>query len=166
MKKIVLSGSVIFVFILYILSVNKQNVELLPIQTGNPTTVPLTNAPTAIPTPIDTNGPTTTVALTPVATANNGKYKDGSYTGSTEDAFYGNVQVKAIITNGMITDVQFLQYPNDRRTSVEINTQAMPLLKQEAITAQSANVDGVSGASATSPAFVRSLQNALDQAAK
>ena len=93
-----------------------------------------------------------------------GQYKNGTYTGSVADAFYGNVQVQVTISSGQITDVQFLQYPNDRSTSVYINSQAMPLLKQEAIQAQSANVSGVSGASATSAAFIQSLTDALSQA--
>ena len=91
-------------------------------------------------------------------------YKDGTYTGSVADAYYGNVQVQATISGGKITDVTFLQYPNDNGTSMYINSQAMPLLKQEAIAAQSANVDGVSGASETSPAFQQSLASALNQA--
>ena len=80
------------------------------------------------------------------------------------DAYYGNVQVQAVISGGKITAVNFLQYPNDRSNSIRINTQAMPYLQQEAIQAQSAQVDGVSGASATSAAFVQSLTVALNQA--
>jgi len=57
------------------------------------------------------------------------------------------------ISGGKITDVVFLQYPSDRRTSQMINSQAMPLLKEEAIQAQSVQVSGVSGASATSGAL-------------
>lgn len=91
-------------------------------------------------------------------------YKDGTYTGSVADAYYGNVQVQVAITGGKITNVTFLQYPNDNGTSMYINSQAMPLLKQEAIVAQSANIDGVSGASETSPAFQQSLASALNQA--
>lgn len=94
----------------------------------------------------------------------NGIYKNGQYTGDVTDAYYGNVQVKVIIGGGKITDVVFLDYPHDRRTSVMINTQAMPYLKTEAIQAQNANVDIVSGATATSQAFVQSLQSALAQA--
>ena len=90
-----------------------------------------------------------------------GLYADGSYTGTAADAYYGLVQVKAIIANGKIADVQFLQYPNDHSTSQEINSQAMPLLTQEAIQAQSANVSGVSGATETSIAFKQSLASAL-----
>lgn len=93
-----------------------------------------------------------------------GQYKDGSYTGSVQDAYYGSIQVQALIRNGKIADVIFLQYPNDNRTSVFINSQAMSMLKQEAIQSQSASVNGISGASATSPAFQQSLADALSQA--
>jgi uncharacterized protein with FMN-binding domain len=91
-------------------------------------------------------------------------YKDGQYTGTTADAYYGNIQVQATISGGKLTDVQFLQYPNDRQNSVEINSQAMPYLKQEAIQAQSAHVNTISGATDTSLAFVQSLSSALTSA--
>ncbi len=97
-------------------------------------------------------------------TATSGAFKDGTYTGPSVDAYYGYVQVQAIVSGGKLTNVQFLSYPNDRRTSQQINGQAMPLLTQEAISAQSANVDAVSGASDTSAAFVQSLGAALAQA--
>ncbi len=95
-----------------------------------------------------------------------GLYADGSYTGSAADAYYGTVQVKAVIQGSKITDVVFLQYPNDRSNSISINSQAMPLLTQEAIQAQSAQVDGVSGATFTSGAFKESLAAALALAKK
>ena len=91
-------------------------------------------------------------------------YKNGVYTGTEEDAFYGTVQVQATIENGKITNVTFLQYPNSNYTCIAINSQAMPYLKQEALQAQSANVDIVSGATDTSQAFIESLQAALEKA--
>lgn len=91
-------------------------------------------------------------------------YKDGTYTGSAADAYYGNVQVQATIQGGNITNVAFLQYPDTHSTSVQINTQAMPYLQQEAIQAQSATVNIVSGATDTSEAFQQSLASALTQA--
>jgi len=93
-----------------------------------------------------------------------GLYKNGTYNGSVQDAFYGLLQVQAVIANGKISDVIFLQYPNDNRTSQYVNAQADPMLKQEAIQAQSAQVNGVSGASASSQAFQASLADALAQA--
>ena len=91
--------------------------------------------------------------------------KDGSYTGSTVDAFlYGQVQVKAIVSGGKLTDIQVLQYPNHAGHSAELSSMALPQLKQEAIQAQSANVDAVSGATQTSQAFMVSLHSALAKA--
>ncbi len=91
-------------------------------------------------------------------------YKNGIFIGSVADAFYGSVQVQAIIANGKISDVQFLQHPSDRTTSIAINTYAMPNLKQEAIQSQGPNVDIVTGATQTSQAFIQSLTSALSQA--
>jgi len=111
--------------------------------------------------PIDNTSQSTTPAQSSNSSA---QYKDGSFTGSSEDAYYGNIQVKVIISNGKITDVIFLDYPQDNRTSLSINSQAQPMLKAEAISAQSANVDIISGASYTSMAFQKSLASALSQA--
>lgn len=98
------------------------------------------------------------------STMTSGKYMDGEYTGEVADAYYGNIQVKAVISGGKITDVIFLQYPNDQHESLEINGNAMPILKQEAIQAQSANVDIVSRATDSSNAFIQSMGSALKQA--
>jgi uncharacterized protein with FMN-binding domain len=91
-------------------------------------------------------------------------YKDGTYTGDVENAFYGNVQVAAVISGGKITAVNFLEYPNDNPNSQYINQQATKYLQQEAIQAQSAQVSTVTGATFTSQAFVQSLTSALSQA--
>lgn len=91
-------------------------------------------------------------------------YKDGSYTGSVADAFYGNIQVQVTISGGKISDISFLQAPNDNPNSQYINQQADPMLKQEAIQSQSANVDTITGATDSSMAFVQSLSAALNQA--
>jgi uncharacterized protein with FMN-binding domain len=107
---------------------------------------------------------TSTSSSSSGSTATTAAYKDGTYTGSEANAFYGTIQVQATISGGKLTDVQFLQYPNDRPNSVSVNQQAMPLLKQEAIAAQSAQVDAVTGATDTSQAFVQSLGSALSQA--
>jgi uncharacterized protein with FMN-binding domain len=95
------------------------------------------------------------------ASSGQGGYKDGTYTGPSVDVNYGLVEVQATVQNGKIAQVQFLQYPNDRRTSVQINTIAMPYLQQEALQVQSANVDIISGATLTSEGFQMSLQSAL-----
>ncbi len=111
-----------------------------------------------------TTDTSTTASTTNTTTVANALYKEGQYNGSIADAYYGNVQVRAIIQGGKLTDVQFLSYPNDRNQSIEINSRALPILKSEAIKAQSAQVDIVSGATNTSNAFINSLSSALSQA--
>jgi uncharacterized protein with FMN-binding domain len=124
-------------------------------------------ASTTAPINQDTNATLQPPAQPTAAPANPtaaGQYKDGQYTGTRVDAFYGWVQVQAVIQNGQIADVKFLEYPSDRRTSQRINSIATPWLTQEAIQAQSANVDIISGATLTSEAFAQSLQAALQTA--
>jgi uncharacterized protein with FMN-binding domain len=101
---------------------------------------------------------------TSTAAADNGGLKDGTYTGSSENAYYGRVQVKVTVASHRIAAVDVLDYPKDRRTSRYINSQALPLLQQEVIAANSANVDTISGATLTSEAYLRSLNRALSQA--
>ena len=115
-----------------------------------------TIAPVA-PPPV--NNPTPAPSIRP-----QGLYKDGTYTGTPADAYYGTVQVEAFIQNEQISDVRFLDHPQDRNRSVQINDRAMPILTSEAIQAQNANVDIVSGATDTSLAFRQSLASALAQA--
>jgi uncharacterized protein with FMN-binding domain len=122
------------------------------------TTTTVTTAPTATTTPVVTTAP---VAATTTTT---GEYKDGTYTGSVENAYYGNVQVQAVVSGGKLTDVTFLEYPSDNGHSQQINQRAAPVLKSEAISAQSAKVNTVSGATDTSEAFSQSLSSALSQA--
>ena len=181
MKKYLVSGGFIVVFGLYILfsnqsssmvnpSVPSQNPTPAPTPTPTPTPTPAptpipapTHAPPPVPNPTPVPVPTPTPAPVPTPKPA-AAFKDGTYTGRVADAFYGNLQVAAVIQGGNLVDVQFLQYPNDRGTSREINGASNPILKQEAIQAQSANVDIVSGATASSQAFQESLGNALAQA--
>lgn len=127
-----------------------------------PTAPQVAAAPTELPTQVPTQVPTAQPTSEPLASS--AIYKDGSYTGEVTDAYYGNVQVQAVIEAGKIASVQFLEYPNDRRTSIRINNVAMPYLVTEAIQAQTAQVDLISGATLTSEAFVQSLQSALERA--
>ncbi len=108
--------------------------------------------------------PSVAQPVTPPVARAQGTYRDGTYTGTAADAHYGTVQVQVMVAGGKIADVAFLNYPQGRGTSVRINSFAMPQLTQEAIAAQSAQVNGVSGASATSAAFRQSLASALAQA--
>lgn len=117
--------------------------------------------PTAVP---PTTAPPTAVPPAPSVANQSGQYKNGTFTGPEIDVQYGLIQVQVTIQNGKIASVQVPEYPNDRRTSVRINTIAVPYLQQEAIQAQSANVDLITGATLTSEGFQMSLQAALNQA--
>jgi uncharacterized protein with FMN-binding domain len=98
------------------------------------------------------------------STVAQGQYKDGTFTGPTTNAYYGQVQVQVVINGGKISAVTFLNYPQDRRTSQRINAYAVPQLQTEAVQAQTAKVNVVSGATLTSQAFMASLQSALNSA--
>ena len=80
------------------------------------------------------------------------------------DTRYGAVQVAITIAGGKITDVTVPQYPNTERRDEEINAQAIPQLISETTSAQSAQIDMVSGATYTSDGYTQSLQSAIDQA--
>jgi uncharacterized protein with FMN-binding domain len=77
---------------------------------------------------------------------------------------YGIVQVQVVMSGSTIQSVGFLQLTADDPRSEEINSQAAPILVQQTMQAQSANIDGVSGATYTSEGYQQSLQSALDQA--
>ncbi|MET8274218.1 FMN-binding protein [Streptomyces sp. NPDC005077] len=88
----------------------------------------------------------------------------GTFTGDPIDTQYGTVQVAATLSKGKITAVKVLQAPDQRGRDQEIAAYALPRLTQEAIGAQSAHIDAVSGATYTSQGYIQSLQSALDQA--
>jgi uncharacterized protein with FMN-binding domain len=85
-------------------------------------------------------------------------------TGSVAQTRWGPVQVQLAISNGTITDVAVVQYPNGNGRDEEINSQALPVLIQETEQAQNASIDMVSGATVTSTGYIESLQSALDRA--
>jgi uncharacterized protein with FMN-binding domain len=85
-------------------------------------------------------------------------------TGSSVDTRWGPVQVRLTISDGRITAVTVPVYPDANRKDQQINARALPILVQEALDAQNADIDMVSGATVTSEGYVRSLQSALDQA--
>jgi uncharacterized protein with FMN-binding domain len=104
------------------------------------------SAPSAAPAPASSGGTTRKIS------------------GDTVNTRYGPVQVQVTLAGSRITTVDVVKYPNEERRDREINSSALPLLNQEAISAQSAQIDVVSGATYTSDGYVRSLQSALDRA--
>ena len=87
-----------------------------------------------------------------------------TYTGDAVDTRWGPVQVQITVAAGKVTAAQAVQYPNNNGRDVEINSYALPVLSQEVVQQQSAQIDTVSGATVTSDGYLQSLQSALDQA--
>jgi uncharacterized protein with FMN-binding domain len=85
-------------------------------------------------------------------------------TGPVVSTRWGPVQVEITVEGGRLTDVAALQLPDGDRRSASISSRVEPTLRSQALTAQTANIDGVSGATYTSVAYARSLQAALDDA--
>ncbi|WP_393085491.1 FMN-binding protein [Streptomyces sp. LN704] len=85
-------------------------------------------------------------------------------TGDTVQTRWGPVQVRVTLKNAKITDVTAVSYPSDNSRDQEISSYAIPQLRREALAAQSAQIDSVSGASYTSDGYKQSLQSALDSA--
>ncbi|MDE2385523.1 MAG: FMN-binding protein [Alphaproteobacteria bacterium] len=107
-----------------------------------------------------------TAILAPQAQAAGLVLHDGTFDGGTYDAYFGPVQVEITVAGGKVVDSQAKVFPDHRRTSVAINRQALPYLKQEVVQAQSARINIISGATLTSRAYIKSLADALGQAAK
>jgi uncharacterized protein with FMN-binding domain len=85
-------------------------------------------------------------------------------TGQTVQTQYGPVQVQIVETGSRLTNVTPLQLPSDNSHSAEIAANAVPILRSEALKANSARIDVVSGATYTSDGYAQSLQSALDNA--
>jgi len=106
----------------------------------------------------------TTSASSGASSGTSGSKAAKSYTGAAVDTRWGTVQVRITVTNGKVTNSRAVQYPNDNGHDQEVNAYALPVLAQEAVAAQSASIDAVSGATVTSNGYIESLQSALDAA--
>lgn len=121
------------------------------------TAAPAANVATAPPAPSSSAAPSSG-AGSPGAPATGGSR---TVDGSVVDTDYGPYQVRVTLTGTTITDVQLITEPDDGH-SQRIANHAAPTLRREALQAQSAHIDTVSGATATSEAYAQSLQAALD----
>jgi len=114
---------------------------------------------------------TTTAAVgrpvTPTAAATTGAapaVAAATYTGGVAQTRWGPVQVALTVAGGRITAAHAVQVPSGNQRDDQINAVAVPILNQEAVAAQSAQIDTVSGATVTSDGYLASLQSAIDQA--
>jgi uncharacterized protein with FMN-binding domain len=135
---------------------------IVPRTTVPPSTAPPPTNPRSSPT--TTPATTTPAATAPAATTPSTAAQTRTITGDPVDNQYGTVQVQVTLQGGQITGIAAVQMPDSHQRSVEISQQAEPILRQEALQAQSAQIDLVSGATFTSDSYAQSLQSALDQA--
>ena len=124
-----------------------------------------TSQPSSSATHPTTAAPSSQAALPNSATAGQaaGGYIDGTYTGAAYSNEFGSWTVTVTITDGQITDVTASTTAQDHH-SQGINTQAVPRLRTQVLSAQSAHIDTISGATLTSKSYLSSLQSALDEA--
>jgi len=125
-------------------------------------TAQATASASATATPAATKSATATPTATKTTAAVTSTIKDGTFTGPTIFVNYGNVQVRITVSNGKITDAVAVKAPNGRND--RYTNMAIPILKQQTLHAQSANIQGASGASYTSYGWFKSLQGALADA--
>ncbi|WP_433215347.1 FMN-binding protein [Dactylosporangium sp. CS-047395] len=118
-----------------------------------------TTAPAGTKTTAPASKPTTTAPKAPRTTM-----KDGTFNGNPIYVEYGNVELSIVVSGGKLTDVKVLDAPSEHSRSVQINNTALPKLRSEALAAQSADIDSVSGATYTSGGYKLSLQSAIDRA--
>jgi len=116
----------------------------------------------AVTTPSPSATPSPSVTPSPSATTPSSSTK--TYTGDQVMTRWGPMQVEITVSGGKITAAQAVQYPSGNGRDAEINSYALPVLNQEVVDRQSAQIDTVSGATVTSDGYLQSLQSALDQA--
>ena len=132
---------------------------LAKIRTGTVTAVRTTAAQTAATTPATTATTPATTATTQAAATSG-----GTFVGAESSNKWGPVQVKITVAGSRITNVTAIHTPASKPKSVRINDRAVPMLESEALTAQSAQINTISGATYTSDSYALSLQSALDAA--
>ncbi len=107
--------------------------------------------------------PSTTQPVATTAAVSDGTCEGQTIDGATVDTRWGPVQVEAVVSaTGQICDVDAIQSPDAHRKSVRINDNALPILHTQVMSAQSADINGVSGATITSRGYASSLQSILD----
>ena len=135
----------------------------LPLAVANGTPAPVATAPPGARTssPPRATGPASSPPAPSAQPPTGGNHQ---VDGDVIPTQFGDIQVRVVESAGKIVDVKALQLPSDRRRSREISQYSEPILHDEALQAQSAQIDTVSGATYTSGAYRESLQSAIDRA--
>ena len=157
-------GTVLFTIILVVMG---ATVGLKLYGVGEQTTaLSSAHATTTTPSSTPSSTPSATATATPSASASApaaAAPATKTVTGTAVDTRYGPVQVKVTFVGTKITAIDAIQYPTESGRDQEINSQAIPMLQQEAMSSQSAKIDTISGATYTSEGYIQSLQSAIDQ---
>jgi len=119
------------------------------------------NDSASAPVPAPASAPATAPSA---SSSSGGSTTSRTVTGAAASTIYGPVQVRITVRNGKVTAAQAVVYPQDTPRDQQINAFAIPELNREAVAADSARIDMVSGATYTSQGYLSSLQSALDQA--
>lgn len=150
-----------------VLSFHTHKPTVARISTGSTpagSSTPATNpgAPSSTTIAPGSSGPSATTVPSPSTTVPTAR---ATRTGAGQDVQYryGDIQLQVTEQGTKITNIQVLQNGAADMRSEEINAQVVPLLQSEAMSAQSAQINGISGATYTSSAYAQSLQSALDQ---
>lgn len=140
-----------------VLSFHTHTGKFTHLATGSSSTTTGGSSPTTTPT---TGG---TPSQNSVSTSTTASSTTRSATGTDVQYRYGDIQLKVTEDGSKITDIGVVQEGATDGRSYQINSQAVPMLQSEAMSAQSAQIDGVSGATYTSQAYAQALQSAIDQ---
>jgi uncharacterized protein with FMN-binding domain len=132
-----------------------------PTSTGHSTAPPAALVAGSVPSPTPATG--SSGGSAPSATSGSSG-SSTTVTGDVVNTRWGPVQVEITVSGGRIVAARAVQQPSGNARDVEINGYALPTLSQEAVQAQSAHIDSVSGATVTSEGYIGSLQSALDSA--
>jgi len=135
-----------------------------PAQPAPTTSTPKKSSTNTTSANAQTTNASASTSPTPNTTTTQSSGVSGTFKGETSQTRWGPVQVEIVVTNGKITDVKTLQYPNGDRRSQNISSQVIPWLQEETLQVQSANISGISGATYTSGGFQASLASALQKA--
>jgi uncharacterized protein with FMN-binding domain len=120
-----------------------------------------TNRPAALAP--STPGSAQTTAPQPSASPSNSSTAPRTVTGAVIQTKYGPIQVRVTVAGQRLTEVEAIQLPSGDRRDIQINDYAVPQLRTEALAAQSAHINVISGATYTSDGYAQSLQSALDK---
>jgi len=141
-------------------STSQSPAQPAPTKNSKGTSQSKNTAPAATASAAPTQSQSQTQTQTPTKSAG----VSGTFKGETSQTRWGPVQVQVTLTDGKITDVTTLQYPNGDRKSLNISNQVIPWLQDEVLQIQSAQINGISGATYTSGGFKASLASALQKA--